>query len=91
MTKLTDLEKQVYNTAIEICFEDCSATASELSEVLNLPINSVKGVIGSLVKKNLLMVENGRGYNECNPLIQGSVLSFGCDEYEEEELNRFKY
>ncbi|CAH9013892.1 putative helix-turn-helix domain-containing protein [Vibrio phage 277E43-1] len=91
MITLTDLEKQVYNAAVEICFEDCSATASELSEFLNLPVNSVKGAIGSLVKKNLLTVENERGFSECNPLIQGKVLSFGWDDYNKEEIDRFKY
>ena len=53
----TDLEKLVFNKALDICFEEPEATVKELAKHLLLEVNIVKGVVGSLVKKNVLAVD----------------------------------
>jgi hypothetical protein len=53
----TDLEKLVFNKALDICFEEPEATVKELAKYLLLEVNVVKGVVGSLVKKNVLAVD----------------------------------
>lgn len=50
-------EKLVFNKAIDICFEDSNTSVKELAKVLSLEVDSVKGIIGSLVKKGLVAVD----------------------------------
>lgn len=61
ITGLTDLEKKVL-TALADCmyaewgFSDAGAT--DLAEATGIPMKSIRGVIGSLVKKGLVYVDD---------------------------------
>lgn len=89
MTNYTEKEILVYNTMIDICFDDPDSNVEEISEITTLSVNTVKGVIGSLVKKGLVMVESDN-CNTVNPIVKGEILSYGCDHYDEDEIEEFK-
>jgi hypothetical protein len=60
ITNLTELETKVLNTLVDSMyaewgFSDCGF--SELSSELNLSTKVLRGVVGSLVKKELVQVE----------------------------------
>jgi DNA-binding MarR family transcriptional regulator len=54
MTNFTELETKVYEAAQN---DDYSSSAKEIAEETGLDIKTVKGVIGSLVKKGRMEVE----------------------------------
>jgi DNA-binding MarR family transcriptional regulator len=54
MTNFTELETQVYEAAQN---DDYSSSAKEIAAKTGLDIKTVKGVIGSLVKKGRMQVE----------------------------------
>ena len=41
----TNLEIKVFNKVLDVCYEDYSADAKGLAKTLDLPINTVKGVL----------------------------------------------
>jgi hypothetical protein len=66
-TKITALENQVFQALLkelyaEIGFSD--VTVTDLSKKTGLPVNCIKGVVGSLVKKNIFTVEVGNEYEK---------------------------
>lgn len=88
MVNFTQLETSVYNKALDHCFSEYSTDALELSKDLNISVNVVKGVLGSLTKKGMITVDQGEN---CFPIIKGSeVFSFGWDNYDDSELQSFK-
>ena len=59
----TDLEKLVFNQSLDLCFASSETNVRELAKKLSLEIDTIKGVVGSLVKKGLVQVgEDVRGY-----------------------------
>jgi hypothetical protein len=81
---LTKLETTVYQAAVEICLGgDYSVDAKDLAAQTGLDVKTVKGVMGSLVKKDR-MVSNGaeiRGgqvfYDAFPKNDSGQICSFG--------------
>lgn len=51
---LTILETKVYNFILQECMDDYCTSAIDISEQLDMNIKSVKGVVGSLVKKGMV-------------------------------------
>lgn len=90
----TELEKQVFNALIDICMEECESDMQDLIETTGLEMNTIKGVVGSLVRKELVTTEeekrNFKTFLCIRPIIHGDALSFGCDEYTEEDAEIFK-
>ncbi len=88
----TELETRVFNSILSICYEDYSTTVAEIATELGEKQATIKGAVGSLVKKNKVMVdfdqgrvnaETGKwGAHEIFPLFEGRDDwngSFGCD------------
>lgn len=90
----TNLEKTVFNALVEFCIDNPEADVNDLSNNTGLSKESVKGVIGSLVKKEIVQVgkekRSGKEFLTINPIINNELLSFGCDEYSEEDIKSFK-
>lgn len=93
--KLNTNEKNVLLAIIDRCHDDFFATASDIKYLCDLDsIEQAKGYIGSLVQKKLVV----SGHVEtCNEFIHGThsldvnghAVSFGCDEYSEEDMLTF--
>jgi len=89
----TNLEIKVFNKVLDVCYEDYSADAKGLARTLDLPINTVKGVLGSLVKKEKVSCnEEQRGlklFNDVHAIVDDRVCSYGADKYDEEEYEQY--
>jgi hypothetical protein len=94
MTNYTDLEKKVFNAIIDLCMDACEADCKDIVDYIGVDIKSVKGVVGSLVKKGLVQVgseyRGGNNFMTIHPLIDGDLLSFGCDLYDDDEIEEYK-
>lgn len=94
MTTYTELEKKVFNAAVDLCMDECEASCEDISDYAEIDIKSVKGALGSLVKKGLVQVgtdnRGGVDFSTIHPLIDGDLLSFGCDLYDDEEIEEYK-
>lgn len=90
----TDLEKKVFNAALDICIDDYSADVNEIAEVTGLQAAVVKGVVGSLVKKKkLYVVSEKRGgvlFNDIHIFHSEWSGSYGCDCLSEEDIEDLK-
>ena len=66
MIKLTQLEAQVLQSLINGLYAEAGFSdvdAKDIAEWINTPIKSVRGALGSLVKKGIVQVEdNGAGF-----------------------------
>lgn len=79
---MTELETELYNALLVLCDADFSAGVVDLSEYLDIEQNTVKGGIGSLVKKGKVFCEQEkRGnvvYFDLFPMDdEGNRLSWG--------------
>lgn len=94
MTTFTRLEVQIFNSLVEYCFSAYSSSAKELADQTGLPVDTVKGVLGSLVKKELVQVctdtRSGQTFKDVWPVIEGKALCYGWDYYSQQELEGFK-
>lgn len=54
---LTEMENKVYESVKEECKREYSSGVIAISNDTGIGVNSVKGVVGSLVKKGLLEVQ----------------------------------
>ena len=99
----TELEVTVFNKLVDICVDAHEADVTDLSNETGLPKITVKGVIGSLVKKELVVVGveyrdscilgdavNSKKFMTINPIINGDAFAFGCDNYTDEETQNLK-
>jgi len=87
MIGLTELEAQVLQAAATQCYDDYASSAKEISELTNLDIKTVKGVVGSLVKKGKMQAEeeerSGKVFLDLFVVLEGNLISYGCDKYEQ--------
>jgi len=78
---LTTLESTCYKAALCDGMDDYSSSAKEIAERTGLDIKTVKGAVGSLVKKGLLQAEeenrNGTVFFDLFPLWCGEIVAFG--------------
>ena len=88
---LTEMEKAVYRHIVVESFYDIGAEAREIAEALDIDIKKLRGVISSLIKKDLISVyqfENGETREKVTvfgPLDDDdNYAGFGCDLYSEE-------
>jgi len=58
MTNLTNNEQMVLESITNICTIDYSADLQDISAETGLSMSSVKGVVGSLVKKKKVLCES---------------------------------
>lgn len=58
----TELEANVFNLIAAESMKGGLYDVSEVAEALNLPVNTVKGVIGSLTKKGKVEPDDGDDY-----------------------------
>lgn len=88
---LTEMETKVYKFVIDNTQYDVSTEASDISKGTGIPMRSLRGVLASLIKKNLVeevLVEGGNGdFNAFCPLDEkGMGVYFWGDQYTEEEF-----
>jgi len=78
---LTPLESQCYKAALNDGMEDYSSSVKEIAERTGIAVASVKGAVGSLVKKGLLVAEeenrNGTTFLDIFPIWCGEFIAFG--------------
>lgn len=91
----TDLEKQIYNAIIDICVEYPEADVEDIRQHTGLNTNTIKGAVGSLVKKGLLHVDEEKRdfktFKTINPIDKnGSTLGFMCDSLDDDEIEALK-
>lgn len=55
--KLTALEQRAYNAIVEITADDYSASAKDVAKKIKEPVQTIKGAIGSLAKKGVIICE----------------------------------
>ena len=87
-TELTELERKVANSIANCNFEEGCDT-SMLAEALELPINTVKGVLGSLTKKKVTCSTSEEVNFETveNIYLVGMEGIYYWDEFTKEEYN----
>lgn len=91
----TQNEIKVFNALIDVCMNEPEANLRELSDETGFSVDSVKGIVGSLVKKGFATSNfEVRDFNKkfvcINPIVDGEELSFGCDKYDDSEIEQFK-
>ena len=90
----TKLEVTVFNKLVDICAYCCDADVADLSNETGLSKNTIKGVVGSLVKKDLVVVgeetRERKIFLTINTIIDGEAFAFGCDNQTEEEIENLK-
>lgn len=90
MTHFTDLEKRVFNVVLAIAYNGSSAEVKEVADVIGESQSTVKGAVGSLVKKGKVFTEERevvmsatkiKTYHEIYPIFENEEWtgSFGCD------------
>ena len=82
MAKLTEKEESVYKVVLGHCMNGYCSWVSEISDDTGLSMNVVKGVLGSLAKKDLILAESRyvlgeRIFNDIFAIVDGDVISFG--------------
>ena len=92
MTTYTDLEKKVYNALVDLVECEYSAGLQDLSAATGLTEDTIKGVVGSLVKKGKVdtdeEVRGGRRFVDIFPSLESG--SFLCDNYSRDQIQGFK-
>lgn len=84
-TSLTRLEKIVFNAVVsEATFDECGDVCS-IAEVTNLSVESVKGVLGSLTKKNMVHCDS-EDSNGVYPIISGNVECYLNDNFADSDI-----
>ena len=82
-TKLTELEKIVYESVKEECKHEYCSSVKIISDDIGLEVNTVKGVVGSLVKKGLLECESenrdGLMFNDIFAIVDGELWSYAIE------------
>lgn len=95
----TENEIAVYNMIIDHSIDDDAAYVKELAQALNMDVATVKGVVGSLAKKGMVICEtedrDGYIYNPIRAYIdfekfEHHVVSFGCDWFTDEQIEEMK-
>ena len=81
---MTNLEKTIYDAAVKLCLAgEYSVDAKDLAAETKLDVKTVRGVMGSLVKKNLMEsdgadVRGGQVYYDAFPMnADGEICSMG--------------
>lgn len=94
MTTYTNLEIRVFNEIVDLNCRGYGAEFTDLAANLGIPQSSLKGVLGSLVKKELIEVDKweveGRSYSEAFPIINGESKSHLHDFLTDAEINELK-
>lgn len=81
--KLTKLEKIVYESVKEECKHEYSSDVKTISTDTGLPVNTVKGVVGSLVKKGLVEcttdIRDNTEFNDIFAIVDGELWSYAIE------------
>lgn len=81
LANLTDLEQTVLVIAQIQCHADYCSSVKDIARVTGLEIASVKGAVGSLVKKGKLLAEseerNGKMFMDIFVVTDEGILSHG--------------
>ena len=89
----TNLEIKVFNKVLDVCYDDYCASAKDLAKTLDLPINTVKGVLGSLVKKGKVQCEEEERsqtvFLDVHAIVNDCGCSYGFENYDEEEYKQY--
>ncbi len=87
---LTDLERKVYVNVLEESMVEYCTSVKEISLQLELDIKTVRGVVGSLVKKMLVYAEtevrDGITFHDLFPFTPNASASYGNENLEEDEI-----
>lgn len=90
----TALEKKVYNSILDLCWDEVEADVRDIANDTGLEINTIKGVVGSLSKKDMLSfneeIRNGKKFLGIWPIVNNEPISYGWDLFTQEEYSKFK-
>tara|TARA_R110000868_G_scaffold128833_6_gene337235 strand:+ start:355 stop:612 length:258 start_codon:yes stop_codon:yes gene_type:complete len=82
MTTFTKLETLVFDQAEHHCNCDYSSSTKQLAHDLDLPFNTIKGVVSSLIKKGKIQAEKdyrgGKVFFDLHTITEnGNLQSWG--------------
>lgn len=80
---LTELETKVYESVKEECKHEYSSDVVAISNDTGIAVNSVKGVVGSLVKKGFLEVQKEERcsiiFHDIFAIVDGELWSYAIE------------
>lgn len=89
MKDLNQNEQAVLTAIAKHCFDDFSSSVVEVAEDTGISLASVKGYVGSLVKKGYVDAETekrgGETFFDLWLLVGGQRVGFGCDQFDSVE------
>jgi len=90
MSKFTVLEQQTIQAIADRIYDDAGESVKTIAGDMGLPINTVKGAIGSLVKKDAVWIDmddvNGREREVVMLAEDGLSGWYLCDELDYDEF-----
>lgn len=93
--KMTELEKKMFDVVAWGCYRDCGLTVEELAEECDLKIHGASGVLGSLVKKDLVTIEilevNYETFRVAMPVLKDKDAlgkAYACDDFSRDEWSK---
>ena len=95
MEMLTQMERSVFKAIVDIAYDDIGADANEIARFTDIDVRQVRGVLSSLIKKDLIGTYEFEDNVTRNPVTVfgpvndcDEVISFGCDHYDRTFYNR---
>jgi hypothetical protein len=85
----TNLEVITYNAIFDVCGTDLGADIIDLIEITGETANVLRGVISSLIKKDMIAVVDDEEATLFAPWNNGVCYCWGGDSLTDEELKLF--
>ena len=89
MNTYTNLEVITYNAIFDVCGGDIGADIIDLIEITGETANVLRGVISSLIKKDMIAVVDDEEATLFAPWNNGVCYCFGGDSLTDKELKLF--
>lgn len=90
---LTDMERKVFRVVVVESYHDAGASVTEISENTGISPQKVRGVLSSLIKKDLIdtWADDGKVTTFLPINDEGEAVCFGLDKYTEQEYSKMFY
>ena len=89
MNTYTNLEVITYNAIFEVCGTDLGADILDIAGMTGKSANVLRGVISSLIKKDMIAVVDDEKATLFAPYSNGTCYCFGGESLTDEELKLF--
>ena len=89
MTTYTNLEIITYNAIFGVCDTDLGADIIDITQITGESANVLRGVISSLIKKDMIAVVDDEEATLFSPYANGTCYCFGGESLTDKELKLF--